>query len=143
MQRNLLILTLGLALTLACTPGTVETDYQKTALMLPEGEADAGREVFVSLGCAACHTVSGAEDLPAPNSAKPGPELGLDAYLGDSGRLATSIVAPSHTVSAKYRDQTTDGQSPMRDFTSTMTIKQLSDLVAFLQRQGLQTQSKM
>ena len=140
MRRTVLLVALGLTLTLACTQGSVETDHQFTMLMLPEGQPDAGREAFVSLGCAACHTVAWATDLPAPTSAVVGPELGLDVPQGGPGRLATSIVAPSHRVPAKYmRD---DGTSPMTNYNSVMTIQQLSDIVAFLQRQGLETQSK-
>ena len=30
----------------------------------------------------------------------------------------------------------------MSDYTSTMTVRQLSDIVAYLERQGLETQAK-
>jgi mono/diheme cytochrome c family protein len=143
MQRNLLILTLGLAFMLACSPGPDNTAYQKTMLMLPEGDSQAGEEAFASLGCVDCHTVSWADGLPVADSGEPAPELGLDAFMGDPGRLATSIVAPAHHVSAAYSKDSPDGESPMEDVNSIMTVKQLSDIVAFLQRQGLETQSKM
>jgi hypothetical protein len=143
MQRNLLILTLGLAFVLACSPAADNTVYQKTMLMLPEGDPQAGHEAFASLGCVDCHTVSWAEGLPVTNSEEPAPELGLDAFMGDSGRLATSIVAPAHYVSAAYSKDSPDDESPMEDINSIMTVKQLSDIVAFLQKQGLETQSKM
>ena len=144
MRCTVLLIALGTMLALACTQGSVETDHQVTMLMLPDGDPEAGREAFISLGCAACHAVAWADDLPAPVSAVVGPELGLDVPHGGPGRLATSIVAPSHRVSTKYAVKTESGASasPMTNFNSVMTIQQLSDIVAFLQRKGLETQSK-
>jgi len=142
MQRTLLLVALAGSLALACAQAPDSADYQATMLMLPEGEPDAGREAFVSLGCATCHSVAWADDLPAPLSATPGPELGLDVLQAGPGRIATSIVAPSHRVADKYRAMTEGEVSPMRDNNSVMTIRQLSDIVAFLQRQGLETRSR-
>jgi len=144
MRRNLLLLLAsGILLCLACTPSTVETpDYAATMLMLPEGQPEAGREAFISLGCAACHAVAWDRELPAPASTVPAPELGLDVAKLGPGGLATSVVAPSHQVAERYRTPTGGKRSPMTDYSGIMTVRQLADIVAYLERQGLETRAK-
>jgi mono/diheme cytochrome c family protein len=143
MRRKVLLLTVGALLCMACAPSTVETPgYTTTMLLLPEGQPEAGREVFLSLGCFSCHTVAWDTELPAPVSATPGPELGLDRGKLGPGGLATSIVAPSHHVPEQYRAPATGNRSPMTDYSGVMTIRQLSDIVAYLERQGLETRAK-
>jgi len=143
MLRKMLLLASGAVLCLACTPGTVETqDYSATLLMLPDGQPEAGRAAFVSLGCMSCHTVAWDTDLPAPTSAAPGPQLGLDVAKLGPGGLATSVVAPSHRIAEKYRSPTGGDVSRMTDYSRVMTIRQLADIVAYLERQGLETQAK-
>jgi hypothetical protein len=75
-------------------------------------------------------------------SAFPGPELGLDVAKLGPGGLATSVVAPSHQIAEKYRSPTASNISPMRDYSGVMTIRQLADIVAYLERQGLETQAR-
>jgi len=143
MLRKVLLLTAGAMLCMACAPSTVETpDYRTTMLLLPEGQPEAGRDAFVSLGCFSCHAVAWDKELPAPVSATPGPQLGLDLGKLGPGGLATSIVAPSHDVPEKYRSPATGNRSPMTDYSGVMTIRQLADIVAYLERQGLETQAK-
>jgi mono/diheme cytochrome c family protein len=110
--------------------------------MLPEGDPEAGRTAFMSLGCTSCHTVAWDRDLPAPTSPTKAPELGLDSAHPGPGGLATSIIAPSHEVPEEYRVEPSGKVSPMPNYTSTMTIRQLADIVAYLQRQGLKTQTQ-
>ena len=76
-------------------------------------------------------------------SKAPGPELGVDASQPTLGGLATSIIAPSHRVAERYRDPARGDSSPMPTLASTMTVQQLADLVAYLERQGMKTQSKI
>ena len=142
MKSTIPLVMISALLALACTPGPVETDYKATMLMLPEGQPDAGRDAFLSLGCAGCHTVAWDEELPDSRAASLGPELGLDATKLGPGGLATSIIAPSHNVSTKYQEMTGSGASPMRDYSREMTIRQLADVVAYLERQGMETQAK-
>ena len=142
MPRKLLLLTAGAMLCVACAPSTVETpDYRTTMLALPVGQPEAGRDAFVSLGCHSCHAVAWDEELPAPVSAAPGPELGLDLGKLGPGGLATSIVVPSHDIAEKYRSPIGGDVSRMTDYSGVMTIRQLADIVAFLERQGLETQA--
>jgi mono/diheme cytochrome c family protein len=142
MRSTIPLVMISALLALACTPSAVDTEYKTTMLMLPEGEPEAGRDAFMSLGCAGCHTVAWDEELPSSAAASLGPELGLDVEKLGPGGLATSVIAPSHKVSAKYQEMTGSGASPMRDYSREMTIRQLADIVAYLERQGLKTQAK-
>ena len=105
---------------------------------LPDGDAQAGQEVFVALECHACHDVYEI-DLPPPD--RPGPvrlELGGPVTkVQNYGALVSSIINPSHKISQRFPDQVVekDGQSRMRVYNDTMTVQQLIDLVAFLQPQ--------
>ena len=137
MLRFFLLLALLSVSCLACTPSAVEgPGYEATMLMLPEGRPDAGREAFVALGCASCHAVARDPDLPAPVSASPGPELDASVASLGRGRLATSVIAPSHKVAKKYRAETEGGGTAMGDYSAVMTVQQLADVVAYIERQG-------
>ena len=111
-------------------------ELDRVEMTLPRGDAEAGREAFVELRCTACHTVSGATDLPAPISTSPGPELGPDLGPQPLGLLATAIVTPSHAMSVRTgqetRAQVEGALSPMADYADAMTVRQLVDLLAYL-----------
>lgn len=134
----------------ACTqPGDTLVE-----LRLPEGDAMAGKQAFVDLGCTACHTVTGIEGLPAPEVPETSFELGPTLAALSRGGIATSVITPAH-VNAEATELWTDwepgqrvwlgpGQvaaegeqqrpkrSRMSSYGDVMTINQLSDLVAFL-----------
>ena len=136
-------LTLLALLSTACGPDARPPDnpgYEVAVLMLPEGDAGAGREAFLRLGCVACHAVAWDDDLPAPTSPNPGPELGVHPVQPGPGGVAASITAPSHKVPPMY--QTANGGSPMPDYTQLLTVRQLADLITYLRRQGLETQAR-
>jgi mono/diheme cytochrome c family protein len=101
-------------------------------LKLPKGDPDAGRRAFVALSCSACHRVAVEQGMPEPVSATPGPTLGR--YLGRQApsRLAMSIFAPSHEISANLRRPREDDLSPMPDYSEAMTVRQFMDLVAYV-----------
>jgi len=105
-------------------------------LMLPRGDAAAGRAAFVSLQCTTCHPVAGDLDLQAPSTASPGPRLGAALAAMDTSTVANSIVAPSHTISTRIdpivASHMTGTLSPMADFSAVMTVRQLADLVAYI-----------
>jgi mono/diheme cytochrome c family protein len=111
-------------------------DYETVTLTLPQGDADAGREAFAALRCTACHQVTGETTLPSPVSQNPGPELGPALSERPAGALATAIVSPSHSMSIDTSPETranVEGVlSPMADYSDTMTVRQLLDLVTFL-----------
>jgi len=110
--------------------------YDTVPVSLPRGDAEAGRQAFIDLRCTACHRVSNAPDLPDVVSTTPGPELGPELAPQPLGNLATSIVSPSHAMSIRTspetREQVDGVLSPMADYTQVMTIRQLVDLVAYL-----------
>lgn len=107
-------------------------------LRLPEGAPDEGREAFLELRCIHCHSVQGV-DLKHP-------ELGkrLDLPLATSERfvrtyadLFTAITNPRHVVRKQYGAllqgaEGSEAEPFMLDLTRTMTVRQLVDLVAFL-----------
>jgi len=103
--------------------------------ILPEGDAARGEATFVELGCTACHTVAGTE-LEQPEDAPFNVALGGKVIrVKHYGDLLTSIVNPNHRVRPPYgQDAQAGGEvtSPMPDFTATLTVAQLIDVVAFL-----------
>ncbi len=99
-------------------------------------DADAGRQAFLDLRCAACHQVAGETGFPDPISSNPGPDLGAVAAQ-PAGLIATSIIAPSHALSVNASGEVTarlEGiLSPMGDYSRAMTVRQLLDLIAYLE----------
>lgn len=100
---------------------------------LPPGDAAAGQAAFVDLKCSSCHTVAGV-DLPAPTAASPVALGGGKPLPPTTGDLTTDIIMPSSHFARGYAaSQVQEGAaSKMPDYTRTMTIRQLADLVAFL-----------
>ena len=107
-------------------------------MSFPEGELAEGKKAFIELGCATCHSVADA-DLPKPVADPALPfTLGGPSHTPPSdGELFTAIVNPSHKLrtSAPKGEKTVgkEGASRMPDFTEQMTVKQLVDMVAWLQ----------
>jgi L-cysteine S-thiosulfotransferase len=103
---------------------------------LPDGDPARGRAVFVANRCHACHLVAG-EQLPAPVAEPPVPvELGgrVPAAITD-GEFVTSIVNPSHRLAASVEPAAvrSGGLSRMGDFGESLSVRDLIDLVAYLQ----------
>lgn len=125
-------LAMLLAASVACGSGR----HSSSAFRLPpDGDAEKGKAAFVALGCHSCHEVSGV-DLPRP-TVKPAVPVVLggtvDARLSDA-YLVTSIIYPSCELAPYPKDQITDhGQSRMPAYADQMTLRQLTDVVAFLQ----------
>ncbi len=132
-------------------------DYGKE-VEFPLGDKLAGREVFKKYECFICHNVKHDSALPLPSapSETRGPDLaphsdrplslvgaqmkGLRASAGipepnyTAESYAASIMAPSHSIAPGFGKGSAEDavQSPMKDFSSTMTVKELKDLVAYL-----------
>lgn len=103
---------------------------------LPDGDPEAGARAFVALQCNACHVISN-YDLPPP--AEEGP---VQVTLGGEvtrvktyGELVTSIINPSHKLVRWYPEEqvSEDGRSLMPGINDRLTVRELIDLVAFLQ----------
>ncbi|MGD9857942.1 MAG: c-type cytochrome [Planctomycetaceae bacterium] len=103
---------------------------------LPEGNAAAGKEVFVAFNCHECHTVSGVE-LPQPEQvAEKQVRIGGEVTrIQTYGELVTSVINPSHKLASGYRQQDVadEGESKMTNYNEAMTVAELIDVVAFLQ----------
>lgn len=109
-----------------------------TGFVLPPGDAERGKSVFVTTGCRYCHTIT-AEDLPEfEKTPVLDIELGGKVYKVKSyGELLTSIVNPNHRVSEDYRLQpdptrSEDATSPMPEFNDVLTVAELIDLAEYL-----------
>jgi mono/diheme cytochrome c family protein len=120
------------ALGAACGPGR----HSAAAFRLPaDGDVDHGRATFVALGCNSCHEVTG-EDLPKP-TVQPAVPVALGGVVGSrlsDAYLVTSIIRPNYELAPWPKNQITtkSGQSRMPQY-DQLTVRQLTDLVTFLQ----------
>jgi hypothetical protein len=113
----------------ACSP----VHKSATGFRLPDGDIERGKIAFVALQCNACHHVAGVE-FAAPLASPPtGVVLGGRTTIQPTdGELVTAIINPSHSISHRLGNVTSQGVSRMGDFNESMTVQQLIDLVAFL-----------
>jgi mono/diheme cytochrome c family protein len=101
--------------------------------LMPPGDPARGREAFVALECFACHAVGG-EDFPTTSTRErqPGPELtGMGGHHPPE-YFAESIVNPNRVIVIGQGYTGSDGLSKMPDYGDTLTVRQLTDLVAYL-----------
>jgi mono/diheme cytochrome c family protein len=103
---------------------------------IPDGDPIAGQAAFVELKCSSCHQVKGV-DLPPPVASPPVPvSLGGETPRSRTdGELVAAIVDPSHKIAPGHPlERLKAGDlSRMGDFADAMTVRQLVDIVAFLQ----------
>jgi len=104
-----------------------------------EGNVPAGRQAFIDHRCQQCHSVAGIT-LPALAGASGillelgGETSTVRSYAG----LMTSIINPDHEISEAYRDRLAlNAELPLASpmpmpHIDTMTVRQLIDMVAFL-----------
>ena len=118
----------------ACGGGAAESESWH--VRVPLGDPAAGRTAFVELGCVSCHGVAGDDRLAPPVSASPGPELGAGWDIPHGGELATDILLPSGRLAAGYVDEDDPRLSPMGDYTRSMTVRELADLVAYIRQRA-------
>jgi len=137
-----LVLAAGFALAAApaappaSAPAKVATAADGTltaTINFPAGNPEAGRLVFRTRKCFVCHQVAGPEGQGLKTRTSISAPL-LDSRIAqkDPGEVITGIIAPSHKVSESIAKESGGKLSPMGDFTSTMTVRELIDLVAFL-----------
>ncbi len=106
--------------------------------VLPEGDIEQGREVFIAFNCYRCHDIAGVE-LPERKNEPPFVvRLGGEVMrVRDYGELLTAVVNPSHVISPHYKTKLEQigkdpDQSPMPYYGDIMTVTELTDLVEFL-----------
>lgn len=103
---------------------------------LPQGDPARGQAAFLELRCNGCHRVEGLA-LPPPAIDPPVPVVlgGEVPHAKTDGDLVTSIINPSHKLAAGYAKEliAKGDRSRMPDYSELMTVRQMVDLVAFLQ----------
>lgn len=123
----------ALIISMGCTPAP----KSGKGFTLPDGNVEQGKATYVALQCNACHKISGVDQLAAEgDDAKEPIALGGEvARIKTYGELVTSVINPSHRLAKGYpiEDVSIAGQSTMKNYNDVMTVKQLTDLVAFLQ----------
>ena len=122
----------GLLIPLIVLVAVAQEASDTVTLTLPKGDPNAGRAAFLALSCTSCHRVAGEEGFPEPVSANTGPTFGAYQARQAPGRLAESIVTPSHEITGTVRGPRDDDLSPMGDFSEAMTVRQLLDLIAYI-----------
>lgn len=112
---------------------------------LPEGNVENGKAAFLALKCNTCHRVDGVE-LPPPVATAPTNVVlgGEVTMIRTYGELVTSVINPSHGLAPGFsKEQIKNGKlSPMPEFNDTMTVRQMIDLVAFLQSRYREIQTE-
>ena len=107
---------------------------------MPDGDAKAGKAIFLSMKCYSCHTMEiTGEKLPPSRSKGAGPALGGYSVLPKE-YLAEAIIK-FHTVVAAPGYTVKEGRAAMGEYNHFLTVQELIDLVAFL-KQGSQAAGK-
>jgi mono/diheme cytochrome c family protein len=115
----------------ACNSGR----HSASGFSLPAyGDVDRGKAVFVELKCSDCHRVSGVS-LPQPEASATPVVLGGETLRDmTDGYLVASIINPSARITRQRGDaRLGNGKSRMPVYADNLTIRQLTDLVVFLQ----------
>ena len=128
-------LALAPAVADAQAPSRGESYQVVDSVVLPRGDAHAGRQAFQDLKCHVCHGVSG-EKAFSPIAGLQGPMLNATLQLQTGSDIAAAIIAPSHSLSVRTSESvkarmSEQGLSPMGDFSRVLTVRQLADLVAY------------
>jgi len=111
--------------------GGVPPGWQFT---LPEGNPKAGREAFVILQCHTCHTITGEQFPPVkPSERAMAPDLTGVGALHPAPYIAESILNPSAVVTDGPGYADANGYSNMPSYLEALSVRQLVDLVAYLQ----------
>lgn len=100
---------------------------------LPEGDAIAGKEAFVKLECASCHNMNISGETQEVEKVDIGPDLTVGYHNLTEEYLAESIIK-AHTVVADPTYVMKVDQAGMGKYNHFLTVKELTDLVAFLKQ---------
>jgi cytochrome c oxidase subunit II len=134
MALRLFVLAMLAVAFAGCGPGTLTGAAPVTVIgtlpkapTIPKGDPAAGKALFLSNGCAGCHTYK-----PAGSTGKVGPDLdklAADAQKANQGTLAEYVAKSIESPSAYVVPGYPNGVMP--NF-NQLTPKQVGDLVAFL-----------
>ena len=131
------LISIGAVAVMALSLGACDEDkmMSERGFRLPDGDANAGRDTFIYMQCNQCHTVKG-EDLPPIPGSEPYVELGgTVTHVRTYGELVTAIINPSHRLAHGYAQEVVaeGGESKMYNYNAHMTVKELTDIVMYLQ----------
>ncbi len=98
----------------------------------PDGDAKAGKTVFLEMKCYSCHAIDIPGEKLAVRSRGAGPDLKVYSDLPKE-YLAESIIK-AHTIVAAPGYMVKEGRAAMGEYNHFLTVQQLIDLVAFLKR---------
>jgi hypothetical protein len=104
---------------------------------LPPGDLENGKMDFVGLACNQCHSVADLEwegvDGQDVHFRLGGEVTKVKTY----GELVTAVINPSHRIARNFRreNELTNGQSPMPNYNTVMTVQELVDIVTFLEKE--------
>lgn len=124
MRRLILVLyvasVVGIVLVVTgCGPATDETPTAETVVgdvtepaapMLPEGDPEAGRQVFLDAGCGSCHILGDA---------------------GTSGTIGPNLDESMPSLELAV-DRVTNGQGAMPAFGDQLTEEQIADVATYV-----------
>jgi mono/diheme cytochrome c family protein len=101
---------------------------------LPAGDAVHGGWVFSKRECYSCHRVAG-RSFRRVDAGGVGPDLGPGHAEMPAAYLAESVLNPDKVIAGEERRyRAEDGRSSrMRDYSEVMTLRELVDVVAYLQ----------
>jgi mono/diheme cytochrome c family protein len=129
------LITLGLSW--AAGSPAVPKVPQGWTFNFPEGQASAGKTVFLDMQCYSCHNITG-EKLPFRS--KPiGPDL--TGYSDLSKEYLAESIIKAHTVVAAPGYTVKEGRAVMGVHNHFLTIQELIDLVAYL-KHGTKIEAK-
>ena len=128
------------SLTGAAAAPTTPKVPQGWKFTFPDGDAKAGKTVFLNMKCYSCHaTEIPGEKLPPSRSRGAGPALtGYSALPKEY--LAESIIKP-HTIVAAPGYKVKEGRAAMGEYNHFLSVQELIDLVAFL-KHGIKPEGK-
>jgi cytochrome c5 len=114
----------------ASAPATAKVP-QGWKFTFPDGDAKAGKTVFLNMKCYSCHAIEiPGEKLPPSRSKGAGPALtGYSALPKEY--LAESVIKP-HTIVAAPGYTVKEGRAAMGEYNHFLSVQELIDLVAFL-----------
>jgi L-cysteine S-thiosulfotransferase len=127
---------LATAFALSCDAPDAEPAHAERVVKasFPAGDVTSGREAFVAFQCHACHEVKSDPGIPELTAVDAGPALGPALARLSQGELVSAIVVPSHSVMQLGAKPAGGELSRMGDFTEVMTVRQLMDIVSYLEQ---------
>ena len=123
----------------AAAPATPKVP-QGWKFTFPDGDAKAGKTVFMTMKCYSCHAIEIPGEKLSPSRSKgAGPALtGYSALPKEY--LAESVIKP-HTIVAAPGYTVKEGRAAMGEYNHFLSVQELIDLVAFL-KHGIKPEGK-